>query len=500
MKARYFPFAAAPATGLLLILTFPNFDCSFFSWIALVPLMLACADQPRARRRFLLGWIAGCVFFLGTCFWCYGVMHHYGNLSVAESVGVLLAMVAGLAVYPALFSVAFPWVLSRPWLTLLGTGALWTASEFARGHIFIGFPWLFLGYAATDHALLAQLATFTGIYGLSFLIAAFNAGVFLVIRNSEQRTWGMRLAGAFIVLAGLTIGGGLLKSEAGTETAYLLQTGIPLDLEWTDAYRNEFLRDMETKLVSRYARNDSRGGLVLWPETPAPLYYREDLELRGYVARLARETESHILLNSVTYEESAARHPLNSTLGISPEGKLEGQYDKIELVPFGEHVPYSSLFFFAGKLTAEVGDFIPGTHYALLPGPRGSRVASMICYEAGFPELVRKLTANGASVLVNQSNDGWFGDSPARRQHLLMARMRAIENDRWLLRATNDGLSAVIDPVGRTQTFPSGGRAVYLAHYGLTSRQTIYTRFGDWFAYSCIAFSAALIVVYRRKK
>jgi apolipoprotein N-acyltransferase len=497
---KYGPYGAAVSTGVLLILTFPNFDLSILCWIALVPLMLACAGEPRAGRRFLLGWIAGSVFFLGTCFWCYGVMHHYGNLSMVESTGVLLGMTSGLAVYFGLFTLAFPWTLSRPWLTLAGAGALWTACEFARGHVFIGFPWLFLGYAATDQMLLAQVASITGVYGLSFLVAGFNAGVFLVIRNSERRNWGMRLAAALMILAGVSLGGGLLKRERPTESAYLLQTGIPLDLEWTDQYREAFLRDMETKLIARYARNDSRGGLVLWPETPAPLYYQQDPELRAYVARLARSTDSHVLLNSVTYDEGTPRHPLNSTLGISPEGKLEGQYDKIELVPFGEHVPYSSFFFFAGKLTAEVGDFVPGQRYELLRGPRNSRVAAMICYEAGFPELVRELTSRGADVLVNQSNDGWFGDSPARRQHLLMARMRAIENDRWLLRATNDGLSAVIDPQGRVESFPSGERAVFLARYALKSSQTIYTRLGDWFAYLCMAMSAAVVVIYRGRK
>ena len=483
---RYGPFGAAISTGVLLVLTFPSFDFSFLCWIALVPLMLACAQEARAGRRFLLGWIAGSVFFLGTCFWCYGVMHRYGNLSVFESTAVLLGMTSGLAVYFGLFAIAFPLTLARPWLTLAGGGALWTACEFARGHVFIGFPWLFLGYATTDHMLLAQLASCTGVYGLSFLVAGFNAGVFLVIRNPEQRTWGMRLAIAFLILAGVSLGGALLKQERPTESAYLLQTGIPLDLEWTDQYRETFLRDMETRLIAKYARNESRGGLVVWPETPAPLYYRQDPGLRSYVARLARSTDSHVLLNS--------------TLGIAPDGRLEGQYDKIELVPFGEHVPYSSLFFFAGKLTAEVGDFVPGKRYELLPGPSHSRVAAMICYEAGFPELVRELTSRGANVLVNQSNDGWFGDSPARRQHLLMARMRSIENDRWLLRATNDGLSAVIDPQGRVESFPSGERAVFLARYGVKSSQTVYTRWGDWFAYLCIALSAAMFFVYRGKK
>jgi apolipoprotein N-acyltransferase len=163
------------------------------------------------------------------------------------------------------------------------------------------------------------------------------------------------------------------------------------------------------------------------------------------------------------------------------------------LVPFGEHVPYASLFFFAGKLLSEVGDFVPGQRYQLLPGVNGSRVAAVICYEVAFPELVRQLTSRGANVIVNVSNDGWFGDSPARRQNLLMARMRAIENDRWLLRATNDGLTAVISPQGRVETYPAAVREVFAARYGLKSSQTFYTTWGDWFALLCVALAAGRI-------
>jgi len=492
-------FAAAIATGLLLVLTFPNFDIPIFAWIALVPLMLACADEDRAGRRFLLAWLSGNVFFLGTCCWCYGVMHHYGHLSVLASTGVLLAMTAGLACYWGLFAVVFPLLLDRPWLTLVGSGALWTACEFARGHVFIGFPWLFIGYATTSTTLLARLSQFTGVYGLSFLVAAFNAGVFLMIRHPEQRVWRLRMAIAFLALSALSFGQTLVSAEHPTESAYLLQTNVPLDLEWTPEYRDQFMREMGTATIARYARNESMAGLIIWPETPAPFYYRQDSRLRAEQATLGRGAQSHILLNTVTYDGDSTEHPLNSTVSIDDHGMLAGQYDKIELVPFGEHVPYASLFFFAGKLTAEVGDFVPGQHYALVPGAGNSRVAVTICYEAGFPELVRELTSKGANVIVNQSNDGWFnvgfGESPARRQHLLMARMRAIENDRWLLRATNDGVTAVIDPEGRVEVFPGGTHAAFLAHYSLKSTRTLYTAWGDWFPLLCVLCSVALLVV-----
>lgn len=435
------------------------------------------------------------VFFLGTCYWCYGVMFTYGKLPWFAAAGVLAAMVAGLALYWGLFAAALPAVLGGPWRTMLGVGALWTATEFARGHVFIAFPWLFLGYAATDHGLLARVASVTGVYGLSFVIAAFNAAVFLVIRN-PVRAWGMRLAMAFFGLAALSLSGGLAQSrEPARETAYLVQTSLPLDMTWDYASLERFYNETRTLLLARYARNGSQAGLIVWPETPAPFYYDQDVRLREYLAGVARATASPMAFSTVTFEDSERLRPLNTALAISSAGELRGRYDKIELVPFGEHVPYAWLFSFAGKLTAEVGDFVPGRRYALLPGSDGSQVASLICYEDGFPELVRELNRRGANVLLNLSNDGWFGDSAARYQHLLMARMRAIENDRWLLRATNDGVTAVISPQGRVVTFAEKQRAVYAAHYGLRSTITPYARFGDWFALLCVAAASAAVAM-----
>ena len=461
-------------------------------------MLLVCGEQPTGRR-FFFGWLSGFVFFLGTCYWCYIVMNVHGHLAPLVAAGVLVAMAAGLALYWGLFAAALPAVLGGPWRTLLGVGALWTATEFARGHVFIGFPWLFLGYATTDHALLARLASLTGVYGLSFLVAAFNAGVFLVIRN-PGRAWGMRLAIAFFMLAALSLGGGMLKGrEPARETAYLVQTNIPLEMEWTNAYLDQLYMETRMQLLGGYARNGSKGGLIVWPETPAPFYYFDDAVLREYLTSLTRATASPMVFSTVTFADTQRMQPMNTALALSPQGDLRGRYDKIELVPFGEHVPYAWLFSFAGKLTAEVGDFVPGRRYTLLEGPEGSRIAALICYEAGFPELVRKLTSRGANVLLNLSNDGWYGDSAARAQHLLMARMRSIENDRWMLRATNDGITAVIDPRGGVQAFESKRRAVYTASYGLKTSDTLYTRFGDWFAYLAVAWSCAAVAMSMRK-
>jgi apolipoprotein N-acyltransferase len=494
--------AAAPlaaASGALLILAFPKPDLPLFAWIGLVPLLWLCHSEPRARRRFLLGWIAGAVFFLGSCYWCFGVMRDYGGLSDLQSAGVLAAMVAGLALYWGVFSAVLPAFLfeERPALTILAVAALWTAVEFARGHVFIGFPWLLFGYAATDIIVLAKLAQVTGVWGLSFIVAAFNTMAFLVARDRDPRK-ARPVAAGFLALAALTAANGQFGPSPASGDAYLLQTALPLDEP--AARRQAALDDIQRLLLIRYAEGGSRSGLVVWPETPEPFYYHEDPRSRAYFALLARQTDSFVFANTVAFERGDRRRPLNSVVAVGPDGAFRGQYDKMHLVPFGEHVPYARLFAFAGKLTAEVGDFVPGSRPVVLPAPQAGRAATPICYEAGFPGLVRRFTQGGAQLLVNLSNDGWFGDSAARRQHLLMARMRAIENDRWLLRATNDGLTAAIDPLGRATVFEPGKRAVYQARYARRSSLTLYARLGDWFPLACAGWASLRLYLARKEE
>ena len=173
----------------------------------------------------------------------------------------------------------------------------------------------------------------------------------------------------------------------------------------------------------------------------------------------------------------------------------------MHLVPFGEYVPFKRVFGFAGGLTKEVGDFSPGTSRAPLEAG-SSKLGVFICYESIFPDEIRRLAANGAQVLVNISNDGWYGDSGAYAQHLKQARMRAVENNRWLLRSTNTGVTASIDPYGRVvSSIPRKVRTALQANYSLSNVTTFYTRRGDWFAYLCaIIYLVGLLLhfIFRR--
>jgi apolipoprotein N-acyltransferase len=273
-----------------------------------------------------------------------------------------------------------------------------------------------------------------------------------------------------------------------------VQSNISETAQWTAESVDRAKRE-QVLLSLRGALADPRHppSLIVWPEVPAPFYYFDDEVLRGYVNGLARGARAHVLLGIVAH--APAGGPLNSAVLVSPDGIAVSRYDKVNLVPFGEFVPWP--FGFANKISTEVGDFVAGKRVVV--SPVGShKLGTFICYESVFPGFVRQFAAGGAELLVNISNDGWFGKRSARAQHLSMVRMRAAENRRWLLRATNDGITATIDPAGRLRgTLPEFAEATSYTGFTYIAEKTVYTRFGDWFPLLCAMVAVAGLVAER---
>ncbi len=502
---------------------FPHLNWHWLVWVAPAPLLVALVAERRLDRAFLLGYLSGAVFLAGNCYWFVGVMEVYGRMQAALAAGVLLLFTIIFAVFFGVFGLVEGYVARRSvFAALLLSPLVWVSMEVARTYLITGFPWDLLGYAVQAGGL-RQAASFTAVYGLSFLAVATSALASWALLNWRRRRAWLAMA----IWAGLLVAGDFLMAPPpappGRHSALLVQPNVPLDESALDAWAPS--RDPKplqalvaltldaclTGLPAQAGRGGQGGAgldesaspaLIVWAENPAPFYFERDPVFRGAAEDMARRSRAYVVLNTVTFEGQTHPRPRNTAVLLDPEGRAAFQYDKIHLVPFGEYVPWWAFPGKVGKITSEVGDFVPGSAYPVASTPEG-KIGVFICYESIFPQLVRRLVRAGAGVLVNISNDAWYGDSPAAWQHFEMARVRAIENGRYLLRATNDGITAVVDPYGRViAELPRHRREVLTGRFDFEARETFYTAYGDLFAWLCVAVSAGVLakeVVARRR-
>jgi len=513
-------------SSLLQVLIFPLPGLYVLSWVAFAPLIMALLRARPAGelevdgavhlqaatpgQAFLLGYASGILWYAGTCYWIYDTMHEHGGLSVAAAALALFLFCLYLGLYHGLFGLlvglaAGPGRDNRR--ALIAVPFLWVAVELARTRV-TGFPWDLLGTAQVDNISLSRITTWTGVYGISFEIMLVNVAVaaaFLVPRKKRNTLLLAAVVAAAVLQAGRLVDAPAL---AGDRAALLVQENIPVDENWTREAFERTLRELtdlsekaEASSSSESNATESAHGkvdLIVWPESPAP-FFTIDRLFREPVSEMARTTRSWVVTGAIgsrplfSQPRSASPEVFNSAALVSPTGEWTARYDKVHLVPFGEYLPFPWLFSFAGGLTKEVGEFKAGTSRAALDA--GSMpLGIFICYESVFPDEVRQFANNGAQVFVNISNDGWYGDSGAYAQHLNQTRMRAIENNRWILSATDTGVTASIDPYGRTVArLPRKERGALVAPYALTSVTTFYTRHGDWFAWLCAIISAGAL-------
>ena len=507
----------AALSALLQILIFPLPRLYFLCWIALAPLLVALlrtssplSIQVNAGQKLipatpaqgcLLGYLCGVLWYLGSCYWVFDVMHQYGGMSVPVAAFILVLFALYLGLYHAAFGLLVA-LLARKHsgnrLALVVAPFLWVAVELARTRI-TGFPWDLLGCSQVDNIPLTRIAAVTGVYGISLEIMIVNAAfaaAFLVRRNRRKVLLLAALASAAILQFGRFIDPPPLPYD---HTAVLLQQNLPVGDAgtWTKSFFESTLQDFIQRSLHPSPPPAIRPDLIVWPESPAP-FFATDPIFRDALANLARASQAWIVTGNIGTENPTAATPqskeFNSAQLVSPTGDFLARYDKIHLVPFGEYVPFRTIFSFAAGLTEAVGDFTHGTSRAALDAG-DHKLGVFICYESIFPGEIRQFASQGAQLLVNISNDGWYGDSGAWAQHLNQARMRAIENNRWLLRATNTGLTASIDPYGRVvASIPRHERATLVAPYALIADTTIYSQYGDWLAWLCAIISVGALI------
>jgi apolipoprotein N-acyltransferase len=495
-------------SAIVQVLIFPLPGLYLLSWFALAPLILALlrarpagelevAGSLRLQaatpgQGFLLGYACGILWYAGTCYWIYDTMRQYGGLSAPLALLVLFLFCCYLGLYHGLFGLLVS-LLAVPRddrRALVTAPFLWVAVELARTRV-TGFPWNLLGIAQVDNVALSRIACGTGVYGISFEIALVNialAAAFLIPRQKRGAMLAASLAAAAVLQAGRLVEAPPAKAD---RAALLVQQNVPVSADWTAGYFQQTLNQLTELTVKSAANAGSKIDLIVWPESPAP-FFTNDVRFRDAVSGMARATHAWVVAGSIGSDASRpnADGPLfNSAALISPSGEWTARYDKVHLVPFGEYLPFPSLFSFAGGLIKEVGQSEHGaSRRALSAGDE--QLGVFICYESVFPDEVRQFANQGAQVLVNISNDGWYGDSGAYAQHLNQTRMRAIENNRWILSTADTGVTAAIDPGGgMVARVPRKERISLVAPYALTSVTTFYTRHGDWFAYACAIIS-----------
>ncbi|MFQ5645884.1 MAG: apolipoprotein N-acyltransferase [bacterium] len=482
----------------LLILSFPKHDIGGLAYPALAVLCyLGLRSSAPEEKRFLPGFLFGVFFYLGNIFWVSYSMEHYGGLPKIVSWSILFILCCYLALYFGFFT----WGLNRlsaksrlVWVAPF----YWVALEYVRTYLLSGFPWSLIGYSQYKYIPLIQIADITGVYGLSFIVMSVAvslakiASLYPEIKSSHLLRYG--LVPVFLLIAGLSYGYYRINHLKFPEKIRVgvIQGNVDQGVKWNPSFQQ--------KTIDRYARLSRKAAgkttrLIVWPETAAPFYFQSNEKFARQVTKLAKEIKTPLLFGAPAFVMKKGDYQQqNSAFLLSSEGVLIGKSDKIHLVPFGEYVPLSWLFKPFGSLVAEVGDFSPGDRpHPLQLGNK--RLGVVICFEVIFPDLVRRFFKNGAHFLVNITNDAWFGHTDASYQHYSMVTFRAVENHAGVARSANTGISGFIDPLGRnissTDIFVTTEQAADLP---VSREKTVYTRYGDIFAWFCCIITLARII------
>jgi apolipoprotein N-acyltransferase len=541
-RARY---ALAVAAGILLALAFPRVSVAGFAWVA-PGLLLFAALGVRPGLAFRIGYIGGFAYYLTTLNWLLYIPVKFFPILGWIALSAYLSLFPGLWVWICwkLFPRSLP-LTKHPWertshgaifesswsermLWAVKCGAVWVALEMILGRFLSGFPWDFLGVSQYKMLPIIQIAAFTGVYGVSFVIIWFSASLLLTglaltrvplgpatITRDWIREIILPLLAIFIVAAYGISAIRTYRAPSETKRVALIQPSIPQTLIWDESENETRFRQLISLSEQALTNN---ADILLWPEASVPNMLRHhDATAKG-VIELVKKHKAWAILGSDDAEMRPGGSTMrdidyfNSAFAISPEGKLTAMYKKRQLVIFGEYIPFVKQLPFMKYLSpaGETG-FTPGS----APVPfnlesLGVIASVLICFEDTFPHLVRDYVESNTDILVNLTNNGWFGESAAQWQHAATAVFRAVENRVPLVRCANNGLSCWVDPIGRMHEvyFPDS-KDIYKVGYkiaevpvlgpGELRPLTFYTRHGDVFGWSCVALVVLnLVALYSR--
>ncbi|MFA5321693.1 MAG: apolipoprotein N-acyltransferase [Smithella sp.] len=492
-------------SGFLLFLSFPKYGWGLFAWIAFVPLFFSLQNTVTISQGLLLGFITGVVSYIGVIYWIAFVTVNYGYLPLHTGIALMLLLAFYLSMYVSLFAGCLVYFRDKMPLYLTAP-VLWVCLEYGKSFIFTGFPWENLGYSQYANTYLVQFADVFGVFGLSFLIILMNAVVFEVI-NKRSRKEFIVAAVVFLMMAGIYIYGILridqvnktVRNSPGIEVS-LIQGNIDQSIKWDKDFKRETLNIYEQLSLNNLPGN---GSLIVWPETAVPFKFQDLNGLHDQIINLSLKTKSWLIFGSVSSSPQIdGADYFNSAYLLSPSGAIRGKYDKVHLVPYGEYVPLRNLFPFINKLTEGIGDFSRGAGFYPL-SMDDKKIGILICYEGILPFAARAYKNNSAELLVNITNDAWFGPTSAPFQHFSMAVFRAVETRLYLVRAANTGISGIIDPTGkivaRTNIFQTDALKGYVKFVRIP---TLYDKYGDILVMICFVLAALyflMILTWRKR-
>jgi len=499
--------AYACLSGLLLTTSFPVIGNGAVAWFALVPLLAALRNLS-AFDGLRIGFLTGIVHYLTLLYWFVPFLNTYGPFPVVICMGILLLLSSYLAIYVGLFSMAITCIGMSITTLLFTVPILWVSLEFIRSLLFGGFPWELLGHTQYNALHIIQISDIVGVYGISFLILLSNGLLFLLCQHVIKQDWqGQKTDNKQILAYALMVGGmigavwcyGAWRiptmenriSLAPHKRIAIVQGNIDQTKKWDPAYQ---ISTIKKYLELSKTEPTNRPDLIVWPETSMPFYFANHGPLTKMVVEGIQSGKTDILFGSPAYtKEPKQIQYYNRAFLVRSDGIVVDKYDKAHLVPFGEYVPLKRWLPFLGKMVEHVGDFSAGSVGDTLSWGE-HKIGTLICYELIFPFLSRAAVQNGAELLINITNDAWYGKTSAPYQHFSMAVFRAVETRRALVRSANTGISGFIDPIGRvvseTLIFKD---SVIVEDVPLMSGQTPYVRLGDMFAIFCIV--AAMVIL-----
>lgn len=508
-------------SGLLAGLSFPKYGVSFIAWIAYIPLLFAIkiADGRKpVLKSYMYGFVSGFTTNIILLYWVVVAMNKYGNINLFVSIFALILLSAILSAlyygpFTALIKVFRNASISGE---LLFIPVVWVLLEYIRTYLLSGFPWELLGYSQYRNLALIQISRFTSVYGISFAIMLFNTLVYEIIiwwydtKSVRTYKYPFLLAKTLIVLlliTGMLVYGDItvnatkkLAATAGKDiNISLIQGNINQNHKWDIAYQNKTMQSYFS--LTQQAVDHFPARLVIWPETAVPFFFQSNRRYASEVSDFTRSHKIYLLFGSLAYRyTNKGINYFNSAFLMTPDGSIKGQYDKRHLVPFGEYLPLKHIFFFLKKLTANIGNLTPGKKNNLLVF-NNVKIGTLICYEIIFPQLSAEDARNGANLLVTITDDAWFGNTSAPYQHLSMSVFRAVEDERFVVRAANTGITAVISPTGKIISSTKLFVPAFINYkIKLINTKTFYTRYGDIFIYICIIVFGLFTAFYIYKR